>query len=386
MVPAAVRLITPTIAVCLAVATAGCGDGTPDSVPVRPSTAGALSAPAAESVMGAQDTTLLLRGEPWWPVGFNAPQIATNYAINFGCGAEVDLDAFFGKLPRNALTRFGMFQAMAVNKNTGELDFRAADAVFAAAQRHGQLILPVLIPQSGDCGDEVFKQRDWFVKGWTETRPIPGRVVMSARDWVRTAVARWRSSPVLAGWEVIGEPEPSNCTRGNCDERSRTCPADAARVLRGFMDESGALVRELDPHRLIFAGFIGGGQCGTVATEYEYVGASPNIDVLEYHDYSDGDIALPGGQRNGLATRIRQARALRKPLLVGEIGIPAGSCLSLDERRDYLAANLTGQRDAGTAGALFWAFVPDPRPDQCTLDIGPDDPLWALVAERITVG
>ncbi|MEV6275162.1 beta-mannosidase [Nocardia sp. NPDC051832] len=375
----AVRLFGSMVALGVVVGTGGCVDG--GSPPVD-----GLRAPAAAAVVGSQDTELLLRGAPWWPSGFNAPQIATNYAINYGCGAEVDLDEFFGKLPRNSLTRFAMFQALAVNKSTGELDFRAADAVFAAAQRHGQLVLPVLIPQNGDCDDEVFKQRDWFVRGWTEYRPIAGRAVMSPRDWVRTAVERWRSSPMVAGWTVIGEPEPSNCAGSTCEERRRTCPGDAAQVLRAFMDESGALVRALDPQRLIFAGFLGGGQCGTVATEFEFVGAALNVDVLEYHDYSDGDVALPGGRRNGLATRIVQARALRKPLLVAEIGIPAGSCLPVAERRDYLAAKLAAQRDAGTAGALFWAFVPDPRPDQCTLDIGPDDPLWAVVAEYSTLG
>jgi hypothetical protein len=33
----------------------------------------------------------------------------------------------------------------------------------------------------------------------------------------------------------------------------------------------------------------------------------------------------------------------------------------------------------GAAGAMFWAFVPDPRPHECTLDIGPDDPLFSMI-------
>ncbi len=342
-----------------------------------------ITAPSAEAVVRAEGTRLLLRDAPWWPAGFNVPEIATRYSTNFGCGAEVDLDAYFGALPPRALTRFALFQAMAVNKNTGKLDFRAADAVFAAAERHGQLVLPVLAPQNGDCDDEQFKQRQWYVDGWTRSVPIPGRAVMSFRDWVRTAVQRWRSSPALVGWEPIGEPETSNCTANQCGLRYRTCPRDAADVLRTFLDRSGELVRSLDPHRLIFAGFVGGSQCGTAEDRFAFVGSTPNVDVLEYHDYADDAVPLPGDARNGLARRLRQSAQLSKPLLIGEIGEYAGSCADLTARRDSLRARLTGQRDAGTAGGVVWAFVPDPRPDQCTYDVGPDDPLWALVAELL---
>ncbi|MET9491483.1 beta-mannosidase [Nocardia sp. NPDC006630] len=345
-----------------------------------------MGAPAAEAVVGATPQGLTLRGRPWWPAGFNGPQFATRYSVNFGCGAEVNLDDFFSKVPENSLTRFTMFQALAVNKNTGVLDFTAADAVFAAAERHGRMILPVLGAQTGDCGDEIFKQRQWFVDGWTEFTPIHGRMVMSFSDWLRTAIGRWRSSSAVAGWELIGEPEPSICRSSQCDLRVRTCPKDAAQVLRTFMDEAGRIPRELDPARLIFAGYVGGSQCGTAGEDFRYVSQSPNVDVVEYHDYSEADTPLPNGPNSGLGRRLVQARELGKPLLVAEIGENAGSCESLDERRTRMERRISGQRAAGSAGALIWAFVPDPRPDRCTYDVGPDDPLWSLVAAATTLG
>ncbi|GAB0105779.1 hypothetical protein JMUB6875_47610 [Nocardia sp. JMUB6875] len=384
-----VRRFGVLVAAVLVAASAACGHSGPHSVPVTSAGGPAAvpeGAPAAAAIVTATPSGLLLRGKPWWPAGFNGPQLATNYAVNFGCGAEVDLDAFFAKVPEHSLTRFAMFQALAVNKNTGALDFTAADAVFAAAQKHGRLVLPVLAAQSGDCGDEIFKQRQWYVDGWKQDSLVPGRAVMSFRDWVRTAVNRWRSSPVLAGWELIGEPEPSNCAGSQCDLRLRTCPKDAAQVLRTFMDDAGQLVRELDPGRLIFAGYVGGSQCGTARDAFGFVSSSPNIDVVEYHDYSEDADPLPGGPNNGLARRLQQAREIGKPLLVGEIGEYAGSCESLDDRRDLMDRRITGQRAAGTAGALIWAYVPDPRPDQCTYDVGPDDPLWQVVAHQTTLG
>ncbi|BEK87066.1 beta-mannosidase [Nocardia seriolae] len=363
-------------------AVSGCGQSQPHHV-----TATSLPQPppAAPAVVSASADGLLLRGRPWWPSGFNGPQLATDYAVNFGCGAEVDLDAFFSKVPENSLTRFAMFQALAVNKNTGKLDFTAADAVFAAAEKHGRIVLPVLGTQTGDCGSETFTQRQWYVDGWKQFDPVPGRMVMRFQDWLRTAIGRWRGKPVLAGWELMGEPETSVCRDGQCSLRSRTCPKDAARVLRAFMDEAGKIVRELDPQRLIFAGYVGGSQCGTAGEDFRTVSESPNVDVVEYHDYSEADSPLIGGP-SGLGHRLVQARAMRKPLLVGEIGENAGSCESLDERRDRMAQRISGQRDGGTAGAVIWAYVPDPRSDECTYDVGPDDPLWGLVAERSTLG
>ena len=62
------------------------------------------------------------------------------------------------------------------------------------------------------------------------------------------------------------------------------------------------------------------------------------------------------------------------------MGQPAGSCRPLSVRAGDLAHKVASQRQAGSAGVLFWAFVPDPRLDQCTLDIGPDDPLVDVLA------
>lgn len=66
---------------------------------------------------------------------------------------------------------------------------------------------------------------------------------------------------------------------------------------------------------------------------------------------------------------------------MNEIGQHAGSCGSTSERVDDFRTKIAGQRAAGTATALFWAFVPDPRHDQCTYDIGPGDPVHELVSE-----
>lgn len=146
-----------------------------------------------------------------------------------------------------------------------------------------------------------------------------------------------------------------------------------AKILRSFYEAAGAELRAIDPKALITAGLLGGGQCGTGGDDYQHVSESPYVDVVHYHDYGAGGVTLPGDQWNGLARRIDQAEAAGKPLLVAEIGEWAGSCESLEDRASHIADKIEGQKSAGTTGVSLWAFVPDPRPLECTMDIGESD-------------
>lgn len=332
----------------------------------------------------AMPSGLYLDGDTWWPAGFNAYQLATNWAVNRGCGGMVDLHSYFDSLPPHSLTRFDAFQELAINKFTGTLDFTAMDAVFAEAERTGQMLVPVLAAQDGACENDRFKDRSWYTGGWKTDDGNGTR--LSFQGWVQAAVSRWKDSPSVAAWELVGEPDPGECVNGNCDWRVRTCPPDAAHVLRAFMEEAGAQVKSIAPRHLITAGLIGGGQCGTGGDDYQYVSESANVDFVQYHDYGADGVALPGDQWNGLARRISQSRAAGKPLLVAEIGENAGSCTTLPARASSIERKITGQRAAGTAGALLWAFVPDPRLNDCTMDIGPGDPLFPVMARFNTVG
>lgn len=347
------------------------------------------SAQGAGGRVGSEGTHLTLDGRTWWPAGMNAYQLATNWSVNVGCGAQVDLDHYFSLLPPNSVTRFDAFEALATNKFTGQRDWTGIDAVFAAAERHQQLVVPVMAAQDGACENEVFKEYSWYTDGW-KTRQHGLEPSFAA--WIESVVTRYKSSPALAAWETVGEPEPAECSIGAvsvCDLDVRFCPPDAAQVLRTFMDQAGDIIRRVAPGEPITAGLIGGGQCGSAGEEYKYVNASPNIDVLQYHDYHADGIPLPGDEWNGLAVRISQAGALNKPIVVGEIGQSAGNpagCESFEQRAIDIDTKMTGQYEAGTAGAVLWAYVPDPRHDECTYDVGPGDPLFGVIAKHNTVG
>ncbi|MEZ5212894.1 beta-mannosidase [Gordonia sp. (in: high G+C Gram-positive bacteria)] len=333
----------------------------------------------ADDLVTSDGTGLRLNGLPWWPTGFNAYQLATDWSINAGCGAQVNLDQYFGALPPHSLTRFSLFAPFTVRADDATIDFRAADAVFDAAARHGQLVLPVLSSGDGACDGGSFKDEGWYADGW---RSLPVSPHGTFADWVRTAVGRWKDAPALAGWTATGEPEPGRCVGdGDCHSwRNRSCPADANAVLRRFFDDTGALIRSVDPRHLIFAGLLGGDQCGVAGDGFSRLGESPGIDVLEFHDYSpSAPTTVPAPAT--VSARISQARALGKPVVITEIGEYGGSCLPLPDRAARVRAAIDLVRAEGAAGALAWSFVPDPRPTECTYDIGPGDPLWPRLTD-----
>lgn len=334
---------------------------------------------SAHNRLGTAGMAVTIDGAPAWPVGINAYQLGTDWRVNTGCGAQVDLDAYFASLPPNTMTRFNAYSSFVVNKQTGLIDFSPLDAVFEAAARHHQLLNAVLASSEGACEAGGFKGNAWFDGRW-RADVLPGEPMPFA-EWVDTAVRRWGDSPAAAGWTAVGESEASICGSENCDWRSRDCPANAATLVRQFLDEVGARIRRLDPDAVLWGGRAGGGQCGSAGDDYAFVGASPGIDVLEYHDYEVG-YELPGDPVSGLGRRIEQARQLNKPLVITELGVNAGSCLSTAGRYDLASRTVERLREAGTAGVQFWAFVPDPRSAECTYDIGPDDPLMDLLGER----
>ncbi len=339
-------------------------------------------AEAPHLAVTAEGSRLLLNAEQWWPSGFNAYQLTTNWSVNVGCGAQTDLDAYFAALPLRSLTRFSLFAPSTIRADDGTIDYSAADAVFDAAERHGQLVLPVLSAGDGACDGGTFKTAAWYTSGWREQQMSAHGTFLS---WLRAAVTRWKDSPALAGWTAVGEAEPSDCPRSgggrepdtiqsSCsDWRTRTCPATAVSVLRTFFDQAGAEIAAIDPGRLRFAGLLGADQCGSAGLGFAEVGASPGIDVLEYHDYT---LTEPAPATESVPARMATALELNKPLIVAEIGLQGGSCLPLDQRASLIRGAIGTQRALGTAGALAWSYVPDPRPSRCTFDIGEGDPLW----------
>ena len=338
------------------------------STTAPPSTTSTTAPPPVESPsqpavrLTRSGTELLLDGRPRRFVGVNAYQLATLWSVNRGCGGHVDdLDGFFSSLPPASLVRFWAFQELAVNRTSLQRDFTAIDRVVAAAERHGHLLVMTLGNHWRDC-DGFEKTTAWYGGGFRDAPSVgDGLPRVAYVDYVREAVARYQTSPAIGMWEPVNEPE---LTCGRSD------------VLRTFFDAIGEEIKRIDPSHLISSGTIGGGQCGTQGAEFEFVHASPGIDVASFHDYGADTAPMPGDQWNGLAVRLEQTARLAKPLIVGEVGMVAGTApdcsMSTSRRADLLAAKLDAQMRAGVRAFLPWAWTADPP--ACTYDIRGDDP------------
>jgi len=341
-------------------------------------------------IIQASGTQLYLYGAPYHFVGVNAYEAATDWGTNAGCGADlsdVQLNQLFSSLPPNSLVRFWAFQGtMATNVNTHQLDWGPLDRVFTAAAAHSQRLIVVLTDQGGTCDGSHWQDPAWYSGGFQTVINDPtttdgrGLTPLSYWAYLQDIVSRYQASPALGMWEPMSEAEASTCPTPyqptNCSGH-QTCPDEsaAAVALRHFFDSVGGEIHALDPNHLVESGLLGGGQCGTQGSDYQYVSASPGIDVLSYHDYW-GATPIGGDQWNGMAVRFRQSVGVGKPIIAGEAGLMAGTgpgCMTTSTRNAAFDRKLRAQSRAGSRGLLVWNWVPDAS-RSCSYDVVPRDP------------
>ena len=354
-----------------------------------------LAAPGSSSpFLTRQGSNLVLNGARYRVVGLNAYELATDWGRNLGCGGMLDdttLENFFGGLPARSMIRMWGFQgATATNPVTHQRDWTGLDRVVSAAERHGDLLVVSLGNQPGDCDDGHWKDRAWYSGGYRNMYPGNGYTVatVSYWDWVHEIVARYRNSPAIGMWELINEPEATDCGLGanvsNCYGH-QICPNSVAATaaMRSFFDTIGNEIKRIDPNHLVESGVLGGAQCGWVGDGFATAQASSGIDVVSVHDYSPRNVIAPE-----VGARITQSQSLGKPLLVGELGIAAsdraaGCASSLSARQALIGSKTTAMFGAGVAGALLWDWLPSAS-GTCTYDIAPGDP--ALSTLRTMLG
>lgn len=379
------RLVRAMVAIVMA------GVTPPAHAPVAVPASVISSGPAGISVLG---TSLYLGGRPWQFSGINAPQAATDYAVNGGCGAAFDLASFFGSLPPHSVVRVGFGQDATIAEGAGlspavvNRDWQALDRVVSAADQsanHVRLIVG-LGSQGGTCDGGVFKTDAWYKSGYLRPYAGPdGYERSSYWQYLKEVVSRYAGNPAIFMWEPMGEPEAADCApgyRGGECYSHESCPADATTTLVTWFDRVGAEIRALDPGALVGTGALSDEQCGWAGGGELRIDQAAGVDVASFHDYGSDRVALPAG----LAVAMADAKAAGKPLVVGEAGIPAGNgCpTSLAERAAEMQAKLRAAVSAGAAGWLAWTYGVGTK--SCDDYILPGDPALAVLAGYPALG
>jgi endo-1,4-beta-mannosidase len=262
---------------------------------------------------------------------------------------------------------------------------RALDALRASKMK----AIIAFSDQYGNCDlpNKQVHAIDWYRSRY-RTEVVPGEL-STYRHYVREIVTRYRDRPEILAWQLITEAGVPNAD-GSCHE------AEAARVLRAFVDDVAGLVKRIDRNHLVSIG-TGRRGCGIEGPNrrsYAMVFSSPYVDLCEYHDYDYPNDPLPPVLKLLLQICGNQ---LIKPLFVGEAGMTqskahpgCSKALRFTAcRARLLEAKARAQFDASAegypedvVGFLVWSWC-EPlwtRCDSTEFDIVPEDPVLSALA------
>lgn len=313
----------------------------------------------------------MLGGAPFRFTGLNVFNAASGFPHSADyCGQPTDLDADSADFGSGVqVIRTWFFQRLATTPD-GRRDWTGLDRLVESARRHQLRIIAVLGNQWADCegypsAAAGYKNVGWYRSGYRAQRP-PGQPA-TYRSWVREVANRYRDDSTIMMWQLLNEPEAADGPMG-------TCPAGAATALWNFTKDVSELLKAVDPDHLVSIGTAGSGQCGAVSEQWVSLTALPTVDVAEYHDYETAP--MPGDRWNGLATRLKEAAELGKPLVVGEVGVRADQVGGVFGRADVIGRKLVAQFRAGAAGVLLWSWRGRAAggSDSAGYEIGPGDP------------
>jgi len=330
-------------------------------------------------------------GEPFRFVGFNLYDAAAT--DRYSCSPDTamtdgQLDAALSFAREQAgatVLRFWAYQTY----TAAGTDWTGVDRVLAAAKRHGLRVLPVLEDGPGNCTTtpdpepkSEFQDDTWFSRGYLEPW---GDATVSYRDYVAKIVAHYADEPTILGWSMINEADTS------------ARDASGRSVLVDFAEDMGRVIHDADPNHLVTVGTQSNGAPGASGADFTQVYDVPEVDFAEVHDWGQwgaDDEAMPGAAADGslpepgsqacqardakIACSFAQARALGKPLVVGEAGIEATNSPARARRAEQLGAKMTAAFAAGAAGYLVWHLNSAPT-DGYDVVVGYDDPLLAAL-------
>lgn len=235
-------------------------------------------------------------------------------------------------------------------------DFVDLDHVVSYASKHGLKTILVLENTWADCTEGGIKDLAWFNHGYDGNYGYP----LSFTHYVEAIVDHYKNDPRVAMWQIMNE--------GKFYQN----PA----VLAGFMGKIARLIKSIDKNHLVSGGAaIQCWQGNQGGVDFANFSRDPSIDVLDAHDYDEETVAWTGCMDRAL----KAARALNKPLLIGEAGIDSKK-YSGEARAKFFAAKMQAAARRGVAGYLLWSLNVAPTYID-TMDLKPADPAAQMLSK-----
>jgi len=290
-----------------------------------------------ESMISADREGGLRRdGQPFRAIGINYFSCFYRTLLD---GDDTSYEQGFETLAREGIP-FARFAAtgfwprdMELYLSDREEYFRRFDAVVASAEQHGIGLIPSLFWYYACVPDLVGEPMDQW--GNPESK-----VHEWMREYVREVVTRYRNSPAIWAWEMGNEfalqaslpnapahRAPIWPNLETAESRSERDDLTFA-MLRVAYREFGKAVREHDKQRLILTG---DSMPRAAAWHMENKGTWTPDDEQQFHHMLDSlnpepidaiSIHAYGDDTERIAWSVRAAASIKKPLFIGEFGVP----------------------------------------------------------------
>ena len=339
---------------------------------VLASAAARAQAPAnVDGFVRAEGTRFTVHGQPFTVVGANVAvmhgraqreRMPETLAAAAADGATVVRVWALGEYPSDAPAWARDYAFRIGPDGWVEESFAHLDRVLVTARELGLRVIVVLANRWGDYGGiPAYLQ-------WAGHEPLgrhPPALALTAfyegeehearyREHVRRVVGRvnaltglpYRDDPTIFAWELINEAEGAG--------------AIGEEAMLRWMDRQARFVRKLDPAHMIAAGHIGYSRRRDRALWARACALEP-ISYCDSHAYPlrNGRVRTRQGLARWIDDRVALARHVGKPLLFGEIGVPAERrAVHGVPRARWLSAFFERALRGGAAGAMVWAYLP----------------------------
>ena len=347
----------------------------------------ASAAMAEAGLSGDGKGGLLLEGKPWRGLGVN---YFDAFARLLGDGKFADVEAGFQKLAADRIpfVRFSACGFWPVDWQLYQADreeyFARMDKVVKCAERHGIGLIPSLFWHQPTVSDVVGEPvREW---GNPESKTIA-----FMRTYTREVVLRYRDSKAVWAWEFGNQSNLPADLPNAAEHRAPVHPGLGTAATRSERDdlrhtdmrtaltEYAMEVRLHDPHRLILSGNAfprpsawhqmnsKTWEKDTAAQWISMLAADNPVPIPTFSGrlYTASDLEL-------LPAAMAQSKQDRKPLIIGEFGVPGD--LTEDSKKEF-AALLQALDQNHVPMAALWVY-----------DFGGQAQTWSVTSSNARAG